>query len=278
MTGQGRRAVFARVVASSTRPTRCTASSRATSRSRGWAKRPPSSNSTPRLRSRPPTGNIQQPPSFVMNKMPRLRSHGRRVLRRRTAALTKNRQPARLSRRCFGRTCRFNFGVHYFHAADGDRRRRRVWIKVSESGSRRAEGDGAQMAGRRAARMPPARRRRRWRTRAARPACRLARVGDEREKQARHADIVGDCTHWLLGVPKNGRRCWRRCLPPPSPLRHRRSMRALGAAANVIDLDGCLLQLPPNATSADAWLHECKAAPIGDALAARGGVMPTRPP
>ena len=43
---------------------------------------------------------------------------------------------------------------------------------------------------------------------------------------------------------------------------------------------GCTHRPPPNATSADALCctRECKAAPIGDARAARGGVMPTRPP
>ena len=67
------------------------------------------------------------------------------------------------------------------------------------------------------------------------------------------------------------------------PLRHRRSMRSRWERlrTELIALDGCLLQRPPpNATSADALCcsRECKAAPIGDALAARGGVMPTRPP
>ena len=73
------------------------------------------------------------------------------------------------------------------------------------------------------------------------------------------ADAPLDCTHWLLpGVPN----AWN------------------GMLAAMLATDGLLQRPPPNATSADALCcaRECKAAPIGDARAARGGVMPTRPP
>ena len=100
------------------------------------------------------------------------------------------------------------------------------------------------------------------------------------------ADAPLDCTHWLLpGVPNawNGMLAAMLATDGLRPLRHRRSMRSRWERlrTELIDLDGCLLQRPPpNATSADALCcsHECKAAPIGDARAARGGVMPTRPP
>ena len=234
----------------------------------------------------------------------------------RTAALTKTtpRAVARALRSALlpSDVVVFNFGVHYFHASDAadaaaefasafanESAPRLVWRETAPQ-----HFPGGAYLGENSKRgrhcvpfdAPPPAVADAY-NRAARPrlagvpslrvwAMSAERWDEHRGRAPGAADAPLDCTHWLLpGVPNawNGMLAAMLATDGLRPLRHRRSLRSRWERlrTELIDLDGCLLQRPPpNATSADALCcsYECKAAPIGDARAARGGVMPTRPP